>query len=896
MNELQPRSNFTQAPSGLSAEPSVTAHDLALIAWRRLWLIVLIVAVSTLTAAFLSKRTPPAWRASAQVLLVQKAPIMAATPQAIASAPMVESIDTQITLLQSRELAQLAAKKVGVTAETLQAASAITPRKDGDNVIDLTVEAPSRHDAVAWANALCETFVEYKTALAQSGSKEDLRQLQIQAAQAQKQVAAADRKLVDFQQSHHVNGIGILDPDQQKTAALGAVTAQQTLIAGLRNDNTAAQVNAANLDRQLAQTKAVIAASHTVRDDAQVRALQAQLVDLKQKRASTAQREKVFSGSPGEADVAKIDGAIALVQAQLNAAFQASQSQPSLEAEEALQDQASAADTAARSAQIKLNAAIQEGTALQQQTVDLPSLGLAAQNLIDADKQAHDLYNAASSAVQAAQIDQDTASGNVQIVQLAYAPEAPFRPSPKRDMAVGFGIGLVLSLLAVVLMEQADSSVRTAADVRRLVDGPVVAVLPQLSRSERGQFASGNRPPHLVETYNAARANLGLAMRQRTGVNLDDHQIILVTSALPGEGKSLTATELAHSYARAGRRVALVNADMRRPSALMPSDHSKPGLAEVLSGSISVGDALRPTETANLSVLSGGNAEQNPIDLISQPRLEETFQRLRELADVVIIDSPPAAVVADALLLAPHADCVLYVVGVGIVDSENMRNTAGALAAAAPKMLAYFVNRVPRLLGEPANYSYAGYGRTTFAAPPLMPPAGADGSARSYQATRTVVLERQPGADGGFVSSPLTRDLLAETDAAPLPGGSHSGANGTGGTNGSGGTNGTRSSLRIVPRAGSALSALDGPYLGQSFVLSPSKSLTLGSRPDCDIVLARDETISQVHAHIAPEGGVYTVYDVSSTNGTLVNDEPISRHVLEVGDVLQLGSSKFRYE
>ena len=892
MNELQPRPTFSQPAGSLPAEPSATAHDLALIVWRRLWLIGLILAVSTLTAAFLSKRTPPAWRASAQVLLVQRAPVMAATPQAVANAPMIESIDTQITLLQSRQLAELAAKKVGASAETLQAASAITPRKDGDNVIDLTVEAPSRHDAIAWATALCDTFVEYKTALAQSGSKQDLHQLETQAAQAQKQVAAADKTLLDFQQSHHLNGVGILDPDQQKTAALNAVTTQQTLIAGLRNDNIAAQANAVNLHRQLDQVEALIAGSPTVRDDSQVRVLQAQLGDLKQKRATTAQREKVFPGSPGAADVARIDGQIALVQAQLNAAFQASQSQPSLEAEGTLQQQVSDADTAARSAQIKLDAAVAEGAKLQQETTSLPSLSLSAQNLIDADKQAHDLYNAASQAVQEAQINQDTASGNVQIVQPAYAPEAPFRPSPKRDMAVGFGIGLVLSLLAVVLLEQTDSAVRTAADVRRLVDGPVVAVLPQMSRAERGQFASGQRPPHLVETYNAARANLGLAMRQRTGVNLDDHQIILVTSALPGEGKSLTASELAHSYARAGRRVALVNADMRRPSALMPAGAAGPGLAEVLTGSVSVGDALRPTETANLSVLSGGHAEQNPIDLISQPRLAETLQSLRELADVVIVDSPPAAVVADALLIAPHADCVLYVVGVGIVDSENMRNTAGALAAAAPKMLAYFVNRVPRLLGEPANYSYAGYGRTTFAPPAagaVMVPAGPDGAARNYQATRTVILERQAGADGGFVTSPLTR---APSEDAP-PGEFHHGTNGTNGTSAA---QEARSSLRVVPHSGSALSALDGPYFGQSFVLSPSKSLTLGARPDCDIVLARDETISQIHAHIAPEDGRFTVYDVSSTNGTLVNGETISRHVLDVGDILQLGASRFRYE
>jgi len=893
MNELQPIRFSSPPPQPLQAEPAITARDLALIAWRRLWLIVLVVGVSTLTAAILSKRTPPVWRATAQVLLVQRAPIMAATPQAAANAPMVESIDTQITLLQSRELAQEAAQKVGITADTLQAASAITPRKDGDNVIDLTVEANSRHNAVAWAKALCDTFIEYKSHLAQSSSEQDLSQLEVQAAQAKKQAAAADRKLLDFQQSHHVSGIGVLDPQAQKTAALNAVIAQNAIIAGLRNDNSAAQANAANLQRQLEQGKQVIAATHTVRDDSEVRALQTNLGDLKQKRFEVSQRVRPVPGSPGALQLSQLDGQIALLQARLNQAIQASQSQPSLEAQEDLKNRSDTAQSTARSAQIKLDAAIAEGARLQGQTVDLPRLSLEAQNLIDAQTQAHNLYNAASLAVQAAQLDKDTASGNVQIVQPAYAPEAPFAPDPKRDMALGFGIGLVLALLAVLLMEQTDSSVRTAADVRRLVDGPVVAVLPQMTRTERGQFAGGSRPPHLIETYNAARANLGLAMRQRTGVNLDDHQVILVTSALPGEGKSLTASELAQSYARAGRRVILVNADMRRPSALMQGKTGKEaGLAEVLSGGVRVEDALQPTETPHLSMLPGGHAVENPIDLISQPRMAETIQALREAADVVIIDSPPAAVVADALLIAPHADCVLYVVGVGIVDSDNMRNTAGALAAAAPKMLAYFVNRVPRLAGEPANYSYAGYGRTTFAPPPGDSAGGSGGS--GYQSTRTVFLQREPDGD---LSGNTAASAIVSPGRPTLAPEEHSGSNGSAGNNGSAGSaTGARSPLRVLPRVGSSLVTLTGPYTGQSFTLSPDKSLTLGTRSDCDIVLARDETISQVHAHIAPEDGGFVIYDVSSTNGTLVNDASISRHALEVGDVLQLGAGKFRYE
>lgn len=874
MNEIQPSSSFHSVPRGIPAEPAMTAHDLALIAWRRLWLIALIVAVSTLTAAILSKRSPKAWQATAQVLLVQRQPMMIASgaTQAADSAPMVESIETQITLLQSRELARLAAAKLGISPETLQGATTITPNKEGDNVLAVSVVAGSRQHAIDWAETLCKTFVAYKDALAQQDSKRNLARLEIQTAQAKKQAADADAKLLAFQQTHRLGGVGVLDPQTQKTAALNALAAQNAVVAGLQNDTVAAQATAAADLAQLQQGKAAIAKTHTVRDDSQVFKLQASLSDLERKRFDIAQR---YYGNQtyGKVLLAPLDGQIADTQARLTQAIQAL-SQPSLQDQGALQAASDNAQSAARAAQVKLAGAIAQRSLLQQQTLDLPRLSQEAQNLIDSQTQAHSLYNAASAAVQAAQINKNVASGNVQIVQDAFAPAAPFRPNPKHDLLVGFGIGLVLALLAVLLLEQTDSSVRTAADVRRLVDGPVVAVLPQMTRAEKSQFSGGGRPPHLIETYNAARANLSLAMRQRAGVNLDDHQIILVTSALPGEGKSLTASELAQSFARAGRRVALVNADMRRPSSLMQAGKtSPPGLAEVLCGEISVEEALLPTETENLSVLQGGNATQNPMDLISQPHMAEAMQALRAAADVVIVDSPPAAVVADALLLAPHVDCILYVIGVGMVDSENMRNTAGALAAAAPKMLAYFVNRVPRLLGDSTSYSYAGYGRTTFAAPS----PGPEKSPRVYRSTRTIVMKRpsNPDAAGAAVLEPDSGSgsPISRNDA-----------------------DGARSSLRILPRIGSSLFAFEGPYAGQSFALSSSKPLTLGSRPDSDIVLARDATISQVHARIGREDEGFVVYDISSTNGTLVNDAAVSRHALEVGDVLQLGASKFRYE
>lgn len=872
MNELQREIFHSHTPQEALDPPPMTAHDLALVLWRRLWLVALIMAVSMTAAAVLSERTPKAWRATAQLLLVQRAPMMVASAQFLSSAPMVESVDTQITLLQSRALAQTAAKKVGISADILLGASSVAPQKEGDNVIDVTVEADSRRHAQDWTNALCDTFVAYKEGISKKGSRETLQTLQTQAGQARRQADAADRHLQDFERSHTLNGVDVLDAPAQRTAALNAVLAQDQVVAGLQNDYVTARTRAESLAGSLGSADSAIRNSQGVRDDSQVIKLQEDLQALQRERVETAQRYR-----PASRPMQALDARIADTAARLRAAIQGTlDNNPSLQAQSALADASRQAGFDAAAARSRLDQAIRRREQLRRETADLPQISQEADTLTRAADRAHKTSDLLDTAVQAAQLDQAAASGNVQIVQPAFAPASPIRPSPKRDLLVGAGVGLCLSLLAVFLLEQMDRSVRTAADVRRLADGPVVAVLPQMTRVERGRLLRGDTPPEVLEAYNAARANLSLAFRQRGGVEMDDHQVILVSSALPGEGKSLTASELAQSYARAGRRVVLVNADMRRASSLpllQPGATPGPGLAEVLSGEAEVGDALAPTELANLSVLHSGKAAQNPIDLISQPRLADTIRSLREAADVVILDSPPASVVADALLLAPHVDCILYVVGVGMVNNENVRQTASALASAAPKMLAYFINRIPRVIGEPRSYSYADYMYAGGAGAASAEGLSVDGP-RVYTATRTMVLQQSPDPEQGAVMEAAPADVPANGVKA-------------------------RSALHVLPEIGSRLTTLGGPYVGQSFALSPTRPLVLGTMPDSDIVLARDATVSHVHARIAPAEGGYMVYDDSSTNGTFVNGALISRHtphILAVGDVLQLGASRFRYE
>lgn len=885
MNELQRYSaQRYNAADRVSTEAAPPAVSLVNVFGRRLWLIALIMAVSLATAAVISKRTPKAWRASAQMLLVQRAPMLMTSTQAGASAPMVESIDTQISLLQSREIAKQAALIAQVSPETLQSALSVAPPKE-TNLLDIAVEAPTREQAALWADAICTAFVSYKNNVAKGSSQQAIATLQGQTKRANRQVDSADQALLLFQRRNN-----LVDVPTQATAALNQYLSRAAEVSTLQEEYQSAQARANALNTSLEQAKKAISSSSVVRDDTQAQGLQAKLNDLEQKRLETAQR---YRGKfPGV--LSSLDAQIADVRNRLKASIKATTTTISPQSESTLKDQTAQAVTDAATAQAKLAAAIKLRDQLKAQTGGLPQVSMTAARLSRSATDAHALHDQLETALRTAQLDKDVASGNVQIVQHAFVPDLPFRPDHKRDLLIGGVIGLCISLLAVLLLEQSDRSLRSIQDIRKMAGGPVVGVLPLMNRTQHRQLQAGETPPQLLETYNAARVNLALALRLETGADLANHQVILVSSAVGGEGKSLTAYEMALSFARSGKHVVLVNADMRRPSSVPALRGSKgPGLAEVLSGRATLAEALVDSQTHNLSLLHSGTPVGSPMDLVALPQMRETLQTLRHGADVVIVDTPPSAIVADALLIAPHVDCLLFVIGAGMVDAETVRHSSAALAAAAPKTMAYFINRAPRQSNGPRNDAYVYHRQAVLSEEDVNLP-------HEYQSTRTMVLERAPApqynnsAGNGAGQDERSTTMVGASPLRPvnaIPVGPAQPVR-----VGSDDDQEDITSTRILPQIGGRLIGIEGTYAGYGFPLSANGTAKIGTLPDNDIVLARDGTVSQRHAHLVNNAQGATIYDDYSTNGTFVNDVRIWKHEMVIGDVLQFGGSKFRYE
>jgi polysaccharide biosynthesis transport protein len=315
------------------------------------------------------------------------------------------------------------------------------------------------------------------------------------------------------------------------------------------------------------------------------------------------------------------------------------------------------------------------------------------------------------------------------------------QPRPVRDGLVGFALGLMLALVLAFLREALDTRVRSAEEIgERLGRVPLLARLPTPSRRLRAeQRLAMLVDPHGVqaESFRMLRTNLEFAALGR------DVRAVLVTSAVEQEGKSTTSGNLAIAIARAGKRVVLVDLDLRRPTIAGFFDLKGPGLTEVVLGHAALDDALVSVAltdlvpsghlasgnggsgrngngtngksggnghngfvTGRLKVLPAGPIPPDPGEFVGTPAVSEILRRLREQADVVVIDTPPVLRVGDAMALSPSVDGVLVVARMKAVRRRTVAELARQLGTSPTPILGFVVTGAQ----EEEDYDAYGYG------------------------------------------------------------------------------------------------------------------------------------------------------------------------------------------
>ncbi|MEZ0493333.1 polysaccharide biosynthesis tyrosine autokinase [Kineococcus sp. TBRC 1896] len=292
----------------------------------------------------------------------------------------------------------------------------------------------------------------------------------------------------------------------------------------------------------------------------------------------------------------------------------------------------------------------------------------------------------------------------ITVLRPAEVRSDPIAPDLAKALALGLLAGAVLGTGLAVLREVLDTTVKTLTTISDL-GAPALGSVPSGAGGERPELVvEGSRSPQ-SEALRQIRANLQFADV--------DHppRLVVVTSALPGEGKSTTAVNLALTSATAGLRTILVEGDLRLPRvADYLGVEDSAGLTTVLAGRADLDDVLQPYGDTGLSVLAAGPIPLNPAALLGSRHMSELLQRLRDRADLVVVDSPPLLPVADAAVLARQADGAVVVVKHAKTTREHLARGLERLRAVDATVLGGVLTMVPTKTSEySCAYEY-GYG------------------------------------------------------------------------------------------------------------------------------------------------------------------------------------------
>ncbi len=307
----------------------------------------------------------------------------------------------------------------------------------------------------------------------------------------------------------------------------------------------------------------------------------------------------------------------------------------------------------------------------------------------------------------------------VTIVEPATVPRVPISPNTKLILVLAAMIGLAVGFAIAVSREALNNRVRSESDLRAITDIPVVGKIPQKERDARLLLVDDAAHGFRAEAFRQLRTNL-----QYLDIS-GEHHTFVITSALPGEGKSVTATNLALTIASTGLSVCLVEADLRRPRISRLLDlESEVGLTSIIIGSVTADQAAQQWGDTGVHVIAAGHLPPNPSELLNSNAMSDLVEHLKNTYDFVILDAPPLLAVTDAAILARRCGGAIVVVanhGRRTVTREQLLEAFENLETAGTKVLGVVLNRLPTKGPDAIALSEYGYVPRPNQAPPPRP-------------------------------------------------------------------------------------------------------------------------------------------------------------------------------
>ena len=367
----------------------------------------------------------------------------------------------------------------------------------------------------------------------------------------------------------------------------------------------------------------------------------------------------------------------------------------------------------------------------RQAALRLKELG-AQHTLLQGDVEANRaVYNAIVHKLSETSVSKDSPLANIQIIESAETPLFPSSPAIIRNLQLASAFGLFFGVGLAFLLEYFSSTVRTPGDVWRVVAIPTLAVVPHSRALRRWPFsfrrlsrwyslralvspratAGPVIPPALIALHSPLSIILESYRAARTAIlssQSSPPQVILITSANPGEGKTTAAVNLGITLAQSGRKVLVVDADLRNGNChTLLHVRKSYGLSDILTSDITGEDCVQVTQIEGLFFLSRGTTQRNTADLLGSNKMLEIIQDMRARFDIVLLDSPPAIAVSDAAILATQSDGVLVVLRAQETTTKTLQHLVEDLDMVGARILGVMLTGVD--FRDPDYVDYSRY-------------------------------------------------------------------------------------------------------------------------------------------------------------------------------------------
>jgi len=668
----------TLTPPVAPAEATVDVRYYADLLWRGRKILLAATLVGLGLGVFVAFLQTPEYHATAMLQLEPPTPVfMGVTDALVGGGNYWQNADfynTQFRVLKSRGLGERLVERLQLKNRAPFKDSAdpgalfmehvsIDPVPES-RLVTVGVTLPHPGEAAQWANTLADVYVEHSVLGRVEAATEAVRWLQGQLTATEKKMRDAQEKLF---KSYETQDLFVPE---------GSQSAVTTSITRLNEDQIATAARRIVLDAALQQVAQMTASGQSLDSVPQVATdelylgISGQAATLRLER--TRMLEKYKSGHP---DVQKVEAQ--LVQLEKARAERAAQLVRGMRSELA-QLQRREAET--RSA---IDTQKTQATSQSRKGAELDALRQEAAS-------SKNLYEVLLQKMNESAVARTIGNKNVTIVERATVPESPIRPDKKRIASIASVLGLALGIGLVLGRDFFENTLRDPEEMERYLHLDLLAAVPR----------HGDDTGHLVnEAYQSLRTALLFARKDEGG------QVVLVTSTAPQEGKTTTLVNIAKVFAAAGESTLVIDCDLRRAQlhTWLGLDR-EPGLTDLFVRHGDLDQLIRPTLVPNLSALPAGPLPPNPPALLARREMVAFLSHLRKRFEWILIDSPPLASVTDALLLARHADIVVFVVQHNRVDKKLIKRTVAALRKVTPNLLGGVLNAVD--VKSRSEYSY----------------------------------------------------------------------------------------------------------------------------------------------------------------------------------------------